>query len=82
MFDEKDVISLAIGVLNHWYDPDDNGKDKCKFCWSTDSRYDKSLEYDVCVHEKDCIVLVAQDVISGYEDSAFKLGLDKYYKEF
>lgn len=64
-FSEEDVIKLAKGVvedpIEYCYDKNGSDYHYCKFCLSI-SRKKERLQHDL-----DCIVLIAQDILTGVD---------------
>lgn len=59
---KEDVVALATYVSEDWLDYDDHLGDHCRYCNARENRDGSHT------HKPDCLVLVAQDVLTGVDD--------------
>lgn len=65
MFDEKEVVKIAKAIINRYTDFDNNSYDHCTHCEHI--IYSRGFGVSREDHELDCPVILAKDMLTGYE---------------
>lgn len=71
LYSEKDVELLAEYILNNWENPNSQSRGLCNYCYGgefkkgvANSPGGRTGNYDEYNHKPNCLVFVAQDILT------------------